>query len=127
MEKKLYTCEFVLKGTSLPNIWTSISSRGGLSKWFADNVQKIDENHLRFTWKEQWEDAEFKIVTPNQCVRFHWLDEPEYTFFEFEILYDEVTGVVSLSVTDFAPDSEIDDEKMLWAHHIENLKRYIGV
>ncbi|MDR2683758.1 MAG: hypothetical protein LBB53_00040 [Prevotellaceae bacterium] len=127
MEKKLYQCEYVLKGNSLPNIWMSISSRGGLSKWFADDVKKIDENHFRFTWNKQEKDAVIQIFEPNELIRFHWLDEEEDTFFEFKILKDEVTGTVSLSVSDFALPDEIEDELMLWAYNIENLKRNIGV
>jgi hypothetical protein len=127
MKKQLYQCEYVLNITSLPNLWTSISTQGGLSKWFADEVQKLDENHFRFIWNKQCQDAEFQIIKPNKCVRFHWLDEDVDAFFEFEIVKDEITGVVSLSITDFALESEIDGELMLWNYVIEKLKRNIGV
>ncbi|MDR1544736.1 MAG: hypothetical protein LBS50_10110 [Prevotellaceae bacterium] len=127
MEKQLYQSEYVLKGNSLPNIWTSISTQGGLRRWFADDVQKLDDNHFRFIWNKQEKDAVIQAFVPNDTIRFHWLDEEEGTFFEFKILNDEVTGTVSLSISDFALPDEIDDELLLWTYNIENLKRNIGV
>ena len=127
MKTEKYNIEYVLKGNSLVNIWTSISTEGGLRKWFADDVRKIDENIMRFTWNEQSQDAEIKVIKHNDYIRFHWIDEEERPYFELKINKDEITNTISLIITDFAPKDEHEYEKMLWNKHIEVLKRNIGV
>ena len=127
METEMYNMEYLLNGNSLMNIWTSISTEGGLRKWFADDVRKIDENHIRFTWDGQSQDAEVKTIKHNELIRFRWIDEPERPFFELKIGKDEVTNTISLIITDFAATDEIESEKMLWNKHMEELRRNIGV
>ena len=127
METKKYELEYVLNGNSLMNIWTSISTEGGLRKWFADDVRKIDENTMRFTWDGQWQDAEIKSVKHNDHIRFRWLDKEDCSYFELKIVKDEITNTISLIVTDFAEEDEIESEKMLWNKYINVLRRNIGV
>jgi uncharacterized protein YndB with AHSA1/START domain len=127
MKTQIYQLEYVLNGNSVVNIWASISTEGGLRKWFADDVRKINDNLLRFTWKGQSQDAEIKTVRQNELIRFRWIDEPERPFFELKLTKDEITNTVSLIVTDFAPNDEIEYEKLLWNKHVEELRRNIGV
>jgi len=127
MKTEKYELEYVLNGNSLVNIWTSISTEGGLKKWFADDVRKIDENIMRFTWNGQSQDAEIKAVKHNDHIRFRWLDEKERPYFELKIVKDEITNTISLIVTDFASEEEIESEKMLWNKHIKVLRISIGV
>ena len=47
-------------------------------------------------------------------------------FFEFRIVVDELTKDVSLIVTDFAEEDEIDEAKMLWESQISDLKQVLG-
>ena len=62
-------------------------------------------------------------------VKFRWLDEngeeSEY-FFEIKIMEDEITKDVSLIITDFAEEDEVEDAKELWIAQLENLRRVIG-
>ena len=127
MKTESYKLEYSLNGNSLVNIWTSISTEGGLRKWFADDVRKINENTMRFTWDGQSQDAEIKTVKHNDLVRFRWIDEPERPYFELKIGKDEVTNTISLIITDFAPTDEHEYEQMLWNKHVEILRRNIGV
>jgi len=127
MKTESYQLEYLLNGNSLMNIWTSISTEGGLRKWFADDVQKIDENIMRFTWNRQSQDAEIKAIRHYDHIRFRWLDEEERPYFELKINKDEITNTISLIITDFAPTDELESEKMLWNKHIEVLRRNIGV
>ena len=39
---------------------------------------------------------------------------------------DEITKDVSLMVTDFAEEDEVDEGKMLWENMISNLKQILG-
>jgi len=47
-------------------------------------------------------------------------------YFEFRIQVDDLTNDVSLIVTDFAEEDEIDDAKMYWENQIKELKNTIG-
>jgi len=127
MKTEKYELEYVLNGNSLVNIWTSISTEGGLRKWFADDVRKVDENVMRFTWGGQSQDAEIKGVKHNDHIRFRWLDGEERSYFELKIVKDEITNTISLIIIDFAEKDEIESEKMLWEKHIKVLRRNIGV
>ena len=128
MKTESYQLEYLLNGNSLMNIWTSISTEGGLKKWFADDVRKINENVMRFTWNGQSQDAEIKTVKHNEYIRFHWLDdEEERPYFELKIGKDEITNTISLIITDFALTDELESEKLLWNKHINELRRNIGV
>ncbi len=47
--------------------------------------------------------------------------EPSY-YFEIRIQVDEITKDVSLMVTDFAEEDEIEEAKMLWDNQISRFK-----
>lgn len=60
-------------------------------------------------------------------MRFRWEhDEDSKYYFELKIQEDELTGDVSLIVTDFAEEDELDEAKDLWASQLEDLKHIIG-
>jgi hypothetical protein len=40
--------------------------------------------------------------------------------------FDEITKDVSIIVTDFVEDDEIEESKMLWANQISSLKQVLG-
>ena len=47
-------------------------------------------------------------------------------FFEFKIQMDEITKDVSLIVTDFTDEDELDEAKLLWDSLISDLKQVLG-
>ena len=47
-------------------------------------------------------------------------------YFEIRIQVDEITKDVSLMVTDFAEEDEVDEAKMLWENQISDLKHVLG-
>ena len=42
------------------------------------------------------------------------------------IIVDEITKDVSLFITDFAEEDEVDEAKMLWDNQVSDLKQVIG-
>jgi len=42
------------------------------------------------------------------------------------IIVDEITKDVSLFITDFAEDDEVDEAKMLWENQVSDLKQVLG-
>jgi uncharacterized protein YndB with AHSA1/START domain len=98
----------------------------GLSEWFADNVNSRGELYT-FIWDGTEEEAKVLQVRPEEKIRFKWLeDEDEKSYFEFRIEVDEITKDVSLIITDFADEDEVEETKMFWENQIDELKHTIG-
>jgi len=98
----------------------------GLSEWFADNVNSRGEIYT-FIWDGSEEKAKVLQERPEEKIKFKWLDgEDDKSFFEFRIEVDEITKDVSLIVTDFAVEDEIEESKMFWENQIDELKHTIG-
>lgn len=105
-----------------------LSTPSGLSEWFADNVNSRGED-FTFIWDDSEEYAKLLQKKTNEKVRFRWMndeeDQDDY-YFEFFIQVDEITKDVSLIVSDFAEDDELDEAKMLWENLIGSLKQVLG-
>ncbi len=105
-----------------------LSSPDGLSEWFADNVNSRGKVYT-FFWEGSEEQATQKINNKEQKVQYRWFedaDEKEDYYFQFKIIVDELTSDVSLFVTDFAEEDELEEAKMFWENQIDNLKNKIG-
>ena len=98
----------------------------GLSEWFADNVNSRGEL-FTFIWDGAEEQAIMLSKKMDSRIRFRWLEnEDEDSYFEFRIQVDELTKDVSLMVTDFADEDEVEESKMFWENQISELKHRIG-
>ncbi len=98
----------------------------GLSEWFADNVNSRGEIYT-FIWDGSEEQAKVLQERPQEKIKFKWLEDgDDNTFFEFRIEVDEITKDVSLIITDFAEEDELEESKMFWENQIEELKHTIG-
>ena len=53
-------------------------------------------------------------------------DDQDKCFFEIRIVVDEITKDVSLMVTDFAYEDEVEESKMIWESQISDLKKLVG-
>ena len=107
-------------------LFTRLSTPGGLSEWFADDIN-IQGNIYTFIWEGTEQQAELLNKKDNQLVRFKWLDEDEDSYFEFKIRKDELTGEVALVITDFSEDDEKEDTIELWDTQIAELKHALGL
>ena len=47
-------------------------------------------------------------------------------FFEFKIQVDEITKDVSLIISDFSEEDELEESKMLWENSVATLKKVLG-
>ena len=126
-DKEKYEMEFVIQA-SPSLIYTYISTPSGLSEWFADNVNSRGEL-FTFIWDGSEEQAKLLSKKNGERVKFRWLTDDEEgstCYFEIRIQVDEITKDVSLMVTDFAEDDEIEEGKMLWTNQIGSLKQDLG-
>ena len=105
-----------------------LSTPSGLSEWFADNVNARTDKYS-FIWDDSEEEALLLRKKSNEFVRFRWLngdDDQDDCYFEMRIVLDEITKDVSVVVTDFAEEDEVDETKMLWESQIGDLKQVLG-
>ena len=79
-----------------------------------------------FFWDGVEEQAELVSSKNNQFVKFKWLEEDDNYYFEIKIVVDELTKDVSLMVTDFSEEDEVEESKMLWESQIADLKQVLG-
>ena len=124
MQKMKFEIEFVLR-CSPQLLYQYISTPSGLSEWFADNVNSRGEI-FAFIWDGTEERAKLLNKKNGERVRFKWDDEDTGEFFEMRILVDEITKDVSLMITDFSDEDEVDESKMFWENQISELKHVIG-
>jgi uncharacterized protein YndB with AHSA1/START domain len=126
MEDKIkYEMEFVVHA-SPSLLYQYISTPSGLSEWFADNVNSRGELY-KFIWDGSEEQAKLVTKKSGERIKFKWLaDEDEPYFFEIKIQVDEITKDLSIIITDFAEEDEVDEAKMLWTNQISDLKQVLG-
>ena len=109
-------------------LYQYISTASSLSEWFADNVNSRGIV-FSFFWDDTEEKAELLSSKSNSFVKFRWLDgtdDQDKYYFEIRIVVDEITKDVSLIVTDFSHEDEVEENKMLWDNQISDLKQVIG-
>ncbi len=112
--------------SSINILYERLSSLSGLAEWFADNVDVDRDGVYTFTWEGSQQNARLVSKKKNNHIRFQWV-ESEDEYFEFLIQVDELTGDVSLIVTDFADDEDDqEDATQLWNLQIDTLKHLIG-
>ena len=124
-DKTKFEIEFVIQ-SSPQLLYNYISTPSGLSEWFADNVNSRGEI-FTFIWDGAEEEAKLLKRKSDEFVRFTWVEnEDDSCFFEMRIIVDEITKDVSLFISDFADDDEMDEAKMLWQNQIADLKQVLG-
>ncbi len=104
-----YSLEFEIK--SSPKIlYNYLSNASGLEEWFADKVN-IREGDFIFSWEGSEQRARIVSKKDNQMIRYKWIDgeKEDETFFQFEIVQDEITSDVALIVTDFSIPEEREE------------------
>ena len=105
-----------------------LSTPSGLSEWFADNVNSRGEIYT-FIWDGSEEVAKLIQIKANEKVKFQSQtgdkDDDKY-YFEFLLQVDEITKDVSLIISDFSDEDELDESKMLWNNLIQDLKHVLG-
>ncbi len=124
-EKVKFEIEFVIQA-SPSLLYQYMATPSGMSEWFADNVNSRGEIYT-FIWDGTEEQAKVLAKKNGERMRFKWVeDEDEPYFFELRIQVDEITKDVSLIITDFAEEDEVDEGKMFWENQISELKLIIG-
>ena len=123
-DKIKFQIEFVIQ-SSPQLLYTYLSTPSGLSEWFADNVNSRGEK-FTFIWDGSEEEAKLLKRKSDEFVKFAWDENEDGSFFEMKIIVDEITKDVSLFITDFAEEEEVEESKMLWTNQVSDLKQVLG-
>ncbi len=124
--KTKFEIEYPLQ-TSSKVLYKRLSNASGLAEWFADDVMQKGDI-FTFEWNGNKQKAEQFHREKLQSVCYRWIDsEDEDTFFKFLLETDEVTNSLSLIITDFADEDEVDEAIDLWDKQIDVLKRKLGI
>ena len=126
-DKVKYELEFPIQA-SPSLLYQYISTPSGLSEWFADNVNSRGEL-FTFIWEGSEEQAKLLSKKTDDRIKLRWTADEEEglnDYFEMKIQVDEITKDVSLMITDYAEEDEIDEGKMLWENMVSDLKQILG-
>lgn len=125
-KKEKYSLEFEIK--SSPKIlYNYLSNASGLEEWFADKVT-MREGDFIFHWDGTEQRAKVVAKKDNSMIRFKWIteDKKDETYFQLEIVQDELTSDVALVITDFAEEDEREANSLVWNSQVHNLMHIIG-
>jgi len=125
MDKIKYELEFPIHA-SPSMLYQYFATPSGLEEWFADTVNSRGKV-ISFFWDDSEEEATIISKKNEEKVRYKWLEsEDDESYFEFRIQVDDITKDVSVIITDFAEEDEVEESKMLWKSQIDELKHRIG-
>ena len=128
------TLEYPLSTKSTRLVWDMISNAAGLQKWLADQVTE-EEDSMTFTWGHPWTERDTKTSRILEKEKLNYIrmlwdyheDTPE-AYWEIKIEESNVTGMLSLLITDFAADDEEEkDLRGIWDDNFERLHRVSGL
>jgi len=131
MSKFKFIAEFPVNA-SKKMLFPYISTAGGLSQWFADDVNIDEDKIFNFIWDNDDHYAKQVSQRTNHHVKFEYLpngnpeDEEDPSYFELKLELSELTESVYLKITDY---TDIDDEEELldvWEGLVHSLKEIVG-
>lgn len=123
-DKIKFEIEFVIQ-SSPQMLYQYLATPSGLSEWFADNVN-LKGGIFEFIWDGTQEEAKLLKKKSDEFVQFAWEENDDDTYFEMKIIVDQITKDVSLFITDFAEEDEVEESKMLWTNQVGDLKQVLG-
>jgi hypothetical protein len=124
MARVKYTLEFPTRAKP-ELLYGYISTASGLATWFADDVN-VNGKIFTFIWDGAQETAELVSKKINKMTKYKWLDRGADEFVMFEIVRDDLTDDVSLLITDFEEEDELNDARAVWEVCVDQLKMTIG-
>jgi len=124
MEKlEQFSMEFHVE-TTPKLLFTLISTPEGLTRWFAPTLQEGDDTFV-FQWPGNEQKVKMMQVKENEYVIFKWLmDYHKDLDLEMRIETDPMATGVTLIVSDFAEQGDIDFSKRLWETQVGKLQKF---
>ena len=127
MNKEKITLEYPLNFAAEHILWIMIGSPLGLAEWFSDGVT-VEDDLYTFTCDENDQTARLLETKDGKSIRFQWVeDEGTEAYFEIAIVTQDLSGNVSLLITEYTHPEDLEDLKLMWNKHMDDLKRKVGV
>ena len=128
--KKLFTTDFEVHA-SVKMLYPYIQTAGGLSEWFADNVNINPEKVFTFVWDQDARRAKMSSFRLNQFSRFEFLpdsddDKSDPSWFELRLETNELTQTTFIKISDYSDFDDMEELQDLWEGLVENLKKVVG-
>ncbi len=130
MAKNLFTEDYEIHA-SAKMLYPYISTAGGLSEWFADDVSINPEKIFTFEWDNELHRAVIASHRTNHFIKFEFLPETEEdkkdpSYFELRIELNELTQSTFLKVSDYSDFDDLSELNELWHGLIDNLRKVVG-
>ncbi len=125
--------EYPLSAKSQSIVWSMIGDASGLQKWMADYVEDDNNGNLTFKWGESWTQQDVRVshiikMEKNHYIRLAWNDDHEEgEYWELRIEKSELTGELTLVVTDFCDSDDVDNVYQIWNDNFVQLHKVSGL
>jgi hypothetical protein len=129
-KKKLFTADFEVHA-SVKMLYPYIQTAGGLSEWFAENVNINPEKIFTFMWDNEVHKAVMSSHRTNHFCKFEYLPETEEdkkdpSYFELRLEINELTQTTFIRVFDYSDFDDMDELHDLWESLIDRLRKVVG-
>ncbi len=124
--KKTIKQEYPFHRTSIKALWIALTSPAQLSEWFAEKVDLTDNKTYVFYWDNIPNEAKVIRSVKNEEIIFQWKGRDAEDMFIFRCFKSELTGDVTLEITDTCEESDYEMTQKVWESQIEALQRIIG-
>lgn len=130
MPKNKFTTEFEINASN-KMLFPYLTSPGGLSDWFADDVSLDGDKNYIFLWDGKTHKAKKITQKPNQYVKYEFFgkatdDKKELPYIEFKLDVNDMTQTSFLRIIDYTDFEDPKDMQELWNNLITKLKETVG-
>ncbi len=132
MERVKISIEYPLASKSLSIVWGMIGDATGLQKWIADYAED-DGDEITFKWGEPWKQQDVRVskvlkAVKNKYIRLRWVDDNEEgEYWELRLEKSELTGELTLVITDFADEDDVENMYQIWDDNLDKLHQVSGL
>jgi uncharacterized protein YndB with AHSA1/START domain len=128
--KTKFVCEYPVNA-SARLLYPYLSTPGGLTQWFCDDVTIDEDKVFNFSWDGRNHFAEMTSHRINRSVRFLFLNDDKShasdpSYIDFSIETSELTQEQYLKVTDYSEEEDIEELSELWEHLLQKLREIVG-
>jgi uncharacterized protein YndB with AHSA1/START domain len=104
-------------------LFTLISTAEGLTRWFANTIQKGEDTFV-FQWPGNEQRVRMIQVKESEYVIYKWLEDYHKDLdLEMRVESEPNTSGVTLVISDFAEQGDVDFSKRLWEAQVGRLQK----
>ena len=125
MKRVQFQLEYIMRA-SPTIVYNFLTNPATLVRWFCDKVD-IDGDFYKFTWNKSEEWAELVDDIEEEYLRFKFdSSENDNEFLEFKIYSSTITDETILEIKDWCDETDIADQTLYWNNLIDRMLRAMG-